>query len=95
MLVENGYLLMNDGVFRKGCVAFDDTIRRVEIQEGGDTGVGPYLIPGLIDIHSHGALHGDHTDGSPKAMREMAVFYAQNGVTSFLATTRDRSTVYR
>ncbi|MCL1854904.1 MAG: N-acetylglucosamine-6-phosphate deacetylase [Clostridia bacterium] len=87
MLIENVYLLMKDGVFRKGCIAFDETICRVEAREGGDTGVGPYLIPGLIDIHSHGALNGDHTDGSEKAMREMAVYYAQNGVTSFLATT--------
>ena len=87
MLIENAYLLMNDGVFRKGCLEFDDIIRRVDVREGGDIGVGPYLVPGLIDIHSHGALHGDHTDGDPKAMREMAVFYAKNGVTSFLATT--------
>jgi N-acetylglucosamine-6-phosphate deacetylase len=78
---------MNDGVFRKGRVEFGDTIQKVEVREDGDTGAGPYLIPGLVEIHSHGALGADHTDGDANATREMAVYYAKNGITSFLATT--------
>ena len=87
MRIENVSVLMSDGVFRKGSVEFDNIIRRIEISEGGETSVGPYLIPGLIDIHTHGAMSYDHTDGSLSGMREMAEYYAKHGVTSFLATT--------
>jgi len=79
---------MSDGVFRKGSIEFGDTIQKIELNDSVDAGaVGPYLIPGLVDVHTHGALGGDYTDGSVEKMHEMALFYAKNGVTSFLATT--------
>ena len=87
MRIEHGQVLMGDGVFRKASVEFDDTIRRIEVCEIADPGVGPYLIPGLVDVHTHGALGGDHCNGSPEELQKMASFYARNGTTSFLATT--------
>lgn len=87
MLIENVQILMNDGIFRKGSIEFDEVIKKIELHESGEAGAGPYLIPGLIDIHTHGARGGDHCDASAEKMQEMAAFYAQNGVTSFLATT--------
>ena len=48
---------------------------------------GRILAPGLIDIHVHGALGHDTMDATPTALRTMARFYAQHGVTAFLATT--------
>ena len=87
MLIENVQVLMSDGVFRKGSVEFGDTIKKIELSQTADAGVGPYLIPGLVDLHTHGALGGDHSDGSVEKMREMSLFYAKSGVTSFLATT--------
>ncbi|MCL2227826.1 MAG: N-acetylglucosamine-6-phosphate deacetylase [Oscillospiraceae bacterium] len=89
MHIEDVQILMGDGVFRKGSVEFGETIEKIEISEasGIDFGVGQYLIPGLVDVHTHGAIGGDHNDGSGEKMAEMAQFYARNGVTSFLATT--------
>jgi N-acetylglucosamine-6-phosphate deacetylase len=48
---------------------------------------GYFIVPGLIDIHIHGANGSDTMDGSPQAIHNMACFIAQNGVTSFLPTT--------
>ena len=48
---------------------------------------GHILAPGLIDIHVHGALGYDTMDATPEALEQMARFYAQHGVTAFLATT--------
>jgi N-acetylglucosamine-6-phosphate deacetylase len=45
------------------------------------------LIPGFIDVHVHGADGFDAMDAQPEALNNMARFYAQHGVTSFLATT--------
>ncbi|MCL2391007.1 MAG: N-acetylglucosamine-6-phosphate deacetylase [Oscillospiraceae bacterium] len=87
MLIERVQILMSDGVFRKGSVEFDEKIRRVTVSESADEHAGPYLIPGLIDVHTHGALGGDHVDGSAENLNKMAEFYAKNGTTSFLATT--------
>jgi N-acetylglucosamine-6-phosphate deacetylase len=46
-----------------------------------------HLLPGLIDIHVHGAVGCEVLDGSPDKLCEMARFYAMHGVTGFLPTT--------
>ncbi len=48
---------------------------------------GALLAPGLIDLHTHGALGADTMDATPEALERMARFYAAHGVTAFLATT--------
>jgi N-acetylglucosamine-6-phosphate deacetylase len=48
---------------------------------------GLTLLPGFIDIHVHGAMGADVMDGSIDSLRKMAVFFAKQGVTGFLATT--------
>jgi len=79
---------MNDGVFRKGSIEFDDKIKNIELSGNAEScATGPYLIPGLVDVHTHGAVDGDYTDGSVEKMQKTALFYAKNGTTSFLATT--------
>lgn len=86
--IENVQILMNDGVFRKGSIEFGETIQKIELCDTSNIGtVGSYVIPGLIDLHTHGACGGDHSDGSAEKLHEMSLFYAKNGVTSFLATT--------
>jgi len=78
---------MADGVFRKGSIEFSQTIERIDLAPGINPEVGPYLIPGLVDIHTHGALGKDYTDGNAEDMYDIAAFYAKNGVTSFLGAT--------
>ena len=47
---------------------------------------GQEVIPGLIDIHTHGCAGFDTMDGAD-ALREMSRFHLQNGVTAFCPTT--------
>lgn len=42
------------------------------------------VIPGLVDIHFHGAMGYDTMDG---AFEELSVYLAKNGTTSYLPTT--------
>ena len=44
---------------------------------------GATVIPGLIEVHSHGAMGFDFSDGSYEGLVEMAKFYLGCGVTSF------------
>ncbi|TAE76453.1 MAG: N-acetylglucosamine-6-phosphate deacetylase [Verrucomicrobia bacterium] len=48
---------------------------------------GNCLLPGFIDIHSHGADGCDCSDASPKALRHIAAKKREEGVTTWLPTT--------
>ncbi|MDD5863806.1 MAG: N-acetylglucosamine-6-phosphate deacetylase [Firmicutes bacterium] len=48
---------------------------------------GAYVIPGLIDIHTHGNSGFDFSDGSDEGMYVMAQYLASVGVTSFAPTS--------
>ena len=48
---------------------------------------GKYVMPGFIDVHTHGALTYDFCDADPKAIFEIAKAKLEEGVTSFLPTT--------
>lgn len=68
----------------------------VTIGDGVVSGVGPpredatlraaYLVPGLLDIHTHGGAGVQVIDGADADLERLALFYARNGVTGFLAT---------
>ncbi len=45
------------------------------------------VVPGLIDIHVHGAGGRDAMEASPEALDTIAAVLARHGTTSFLATT--------
>ncbi len=44
---------------------------------------GATVIPGLIDVHSHGNSGADFSDGDYEGLKQMARYYAGVGVTSF------------
>ena len=44
---------------------------------------GATVIPGLVEIHSHGNSGADFSDGDYEGLKRMAAHYAQCGVTSF------------
>ena len=44
---------------------------------------GATVIPGLVEVHSHGAAGADFSDGDYQGLKKMARFYASQGVTSF------------
>ena len=48
---------------------------------------GAYVTPGLIDIHTHGALQHSFLDGSEEAFATIVEEQARHGVSGLLATT--------
>jgi N-acetylglucosamine-6-phosphate deacetylase len=46
-----------------------------------------HLVPGFIDMHTHGANGHDVMDATPEALLEISKTLAREGTTSFLATT--------
>lgn len=88
MLIKNARIFCGKG-FTQGDIRFGKTIEAVGRLEGeADIDAqGCYLIPGLVDIHTHGAMGEDFSDGKPEGLPAMAKYYAAHGVTSYLATT--------
>ncbi|MGN0779659.1 MAG: amidohydrolase family protein, partial [Aristaeellaceae bacterium] len=75
-------LLFNEKIIG---VAEEATARR-DAQEIIDA-QGAYVAPGLVDVHIHGYLGADTSDGDMDGVRRMAAGVLANGVTSFLPTT--------
>lgn len=46
-----------------------------------------YAIPGLIDIHLHGAVGCDFSDGDVKGIEQIAEYEAFHGITTIMPTT--------
>ena len=87
MKLSNANLFL-DGRFVPGGIRFSSVIEAVgpEVTGGIDL-AGAYVIPGLIDIHTHGAMNEDASDGKPEGLVKMARHYAAGGVTSWCPTT--------
>ncbi|KEI05922.1 N-acetylglucosamine-6-phosphate deacetylase [Clostridium botulinum] len=92
-----GYVLKCKEIFleneikKNSCILIEDGLIK-EIQDDikckSSIDLRDYtLIPGLIDIHSHGAMGFDTMDASYEAINEVSKYLAKNGVTSFLPTT--------
>lgn len=89
MLLKNGMIFQPDGTFAPGDMEFGETITQVGwIDKQADiNATDKYIIPGLLDIHTHGALQEDASDGSIEGLEKMSRYYARNGVTSWCPTT--------
>ena len=87
MKLSNAQVFL-DGKFVPGGIDFEKDIVAVgpRVTGGTDAG-GCYIIPGLIDIHTHGAMNEDASDGKPEGLVKMARYYAAGGVTSWCPTT--------
>ncbi|MBR3561438.1 MAG: N-acetylglucosamine-6-phosphate deacetylase [Oscillospiraceae bacterium] len=87
MKISNAKVFVN-GAFLDGGIEFGAKITAVGAAVDGGIDAGScYLIPGLVDIHTHAAMGEDASDGVPEGMPKMARHYASKGVTSWCPTT--------
>lgn len=84
-IIKNKLILIEDG-YIKDFIDFSDQDQINENIRVVDYGAKK-LIPGLIDLHIHGAVGKDVMDAEYDSLNEISKYLAQKGVSSFLATT--------
>ena len=72
---HTGAFEVKDGLFGE---ILPENVPADAIDLGGAT-----VIPGLVEVHSHGNSGADFSDGDYEGLKAMAKFYAQCGATSF------------
>ena len=74
-----GDILVTDGLIRK--------VGKIDAPDEPcyDAG-GAYVVPGLLDVHTHGRVGFDFVSASPWEYGTMAADYARNGVTTVMPT---------
>ena len=91
MIIKNGNVFQEDGSFRKETLyirnhrlteAFEATSEEEVIDAEG-----LMVIPGLVDIHSHGAYGEDFSDGDPEGLKKILRYERQSGITSYCPTS--------
>lgn len=90
MNYKNAWIYTEDFRFERGCFSVEDGKFTKVMGEAADDAQdldGAKVLPGLIDIHSHGNSGADFSDGEYEGFVRMARYYASCGVTSFAATT--------
>lgn len=98
LLVRNAMIYKTDDrCFREGSVICEDGVFTavLNVADGIPADVsadvtvdaeGKYLIPGLVDVHTHGRAGGDFATADPDRLRVMARSYLLSGVTSVMPT---------
>lgn len=91
--IKNCKIVLSDRVLEGKALCYDGKICGVTEQEAIPDGAevldagGRYVGPGFIDLHIHGYLGEDASDGSAKGIQTMAEGIVKNGVTGWLPTT--------
>ena len=87
MFYTNARIFTGDFTFKMGAFEvrdgkFGEILPQNVPADAVDLG-GATVIPGLIEVHSHGNSGHDFSEGDYEGLKKMAEFYAQGGVTSF------------
>ena len=100
MILKNAHIFCGDKGFVYGSVEIEEgIIHNLAFDEPGKETAdiqleketidlqGAYLLPGLVDIHTHGNSGFDFSDGDYEGLRKMGQYLLRCGITSFLPTS--------
>ena len=87
MFYKNARIFTGDFQFHMGAFEVKDGLFGEVLPENVPADAidlnGATVIPGLVEVHSHGNSGADFSDGNYEGLKAMAKYYAQCGATSF------------
>ena len=91
MIIRNGNVFQEDGTYRRMDLYVEngrivDCGTEVSEKEEIDA-AGLKVLPGLVDIHSHGAVGHDFSDADATGLKEILRYEKSQGITSYCPTS--------
>lgn len=91
MIIKSGKVFQEDGSFLEQTL-YVNAHRLVDKAEYQDDekvidAEGLLVLPGLVDIHSHGAAGEDFSDGNPEGLKKILQYEKRCGITSYCPTS--------
>lgn len=91
MIIKNGFVFQEDGTFRKmdlytadgKLVSSPDEAENTEELDAS----GLKVLPGAVDIHSHGAFGHDFSDADTEGLKKILQYEKSHGITSYCPTS--------
>ncbi|OJF93091.1 N-acetylglucosamine-6-phosphate deacetylase [Alkalibacterium sp. 20] len=85
--IENGYIRFSDEIIGVG--KMEHYTKQVEDEEADLR--GHFIVPGFIDVHSHGGYGVDNMDADAGKISDMTYKMLEEGITSYFPTTMTQS----
>lgn len=92
--IINGKILLKDKILENSAIIFDEKIQEIADLNDINTSdyeiidaLGNFVAPGLVDMHIHGYLGADVSDGNTDGIKKVAEGIIKNGVTAWCPTT--------
>ncbi len=91
MILKNGKAFI-DNEFKCADISVNnDVIDAISVNISSDNNIidctDKYIVPGLVDIHTHGCAGFDFSSADERGIKRMQEYYLSNGITSILPTT--------
>nr|WP_296009319.1 N-acetylglucosamine-6-phosphate deacetylase [uncultured Blautia sp.] len=91
MIIKNGLVFQEDGNFVKKDLYIENGKFVASEQEVSDKtevdAQGLKVLPGLVDVHSHGAYGHDFCDADPEGLKVILKYEKEHGITSYCPTS--------
>lgn len=95
MIIRGGSVYQEDKCFAERDLYIENGIIVESPEQVSDNSVisaeGLLVLPGLIDVHSHGAVGHDFSDGNPEGIRQILAYQLSHGITSYCLTSMSLS----
>ena len=92
MIIKNGLVFTQDKRFEKKDIYIEDgrfVSPNAYTEDMADVidAEGQFVLPGLIDIHSHGAVGCDFSDGDKGGVKKILAYERAHGITTYCPTS--------
>lgn len=91
MIIKGGKVFQEDGSFLEQALYINDhrLVDKAKYQDDEKVidAEGLLVLPGLVDIHSHGAAGEDFSDGNPEGLKKILQYEKRCGITSYCPTS--------